>query len=126
MTPLADDARKHAARRPDPATTAAVLGHRPAHAEGFDGPIGDGPQGPPPVTPYRENADAEPVDANLGDDDGVTHNTEPWAALPSIDYTRSGIEVTPPGAPLAQAWSAVMAEVQEIRKEGRFSGGGAN
>jgi hypothetical protein len=59
------------------------------------------------------------------DDDGIVRNEQGiWQALPTVDYTHSGIEPTPPGASLAQAWAAVMAEVQEIRKNDRFSGGG--
>lgn len=58
--------------------------------------------------------------------DGEIPNESTWAALPDVDYTRSGIEPTPVGSPLAQAWQAVMAEVQEIRKADRFSGGGAS
>lgn len=61
------------------------------------------------------------------DGDGIVRNEAgTWQALPSIDYTHSGIEPTPPGSPLPQAWAAVMAEVLEIRKNDRFSGGGTN
>lgn len=122
---LADDARQHAQQ--------ALRGDTARHndMEHYDGPIGDGPQGPqPPVTRNAEYgySEATTVAAPVleSEDSGVTENTEPWAQLPAIDYTGSGIEATPPGAPLAQAWAAVMAEVQEIRKEGRFSGGGAS
>lgn len=113
---LADDARKHA-RTQDPATVAAVLGRNHVNDD------------PPPVTANAEHGyrDAETVQADLGaDDTGIIYNDETWQALPSVDYTNSGIEPTPPGAPLAQAWLAVMAEVQEIRKDGRFNGGGAS
>lgn len=57
---------------------------------------------------------------------GVITNEAAWEALPEVDYTGSAIPITPPGAPLAQAWAAVMAEVQEIRKDARFNGGGAS
>lgn len=121
--PLADDARKHASKVQDPATVAAVLGRNHVNDERPAEPA-------PTVTRNAEYgyADAETVNVPGLDpeDDGIVRNTESWEALPSIDYTGSGIEPTPPGSPLAQAWAAVMAEVQEIRKEGRFSGGGAS
>lgn len=59
-------------------------------------------------------------------DSGIIHNEESWQALPEVDYTNSGIPVTPTDAPLIQAWAAVMAEVTEVRKDAKFSGGGAN
>lgn len=87
----------------------------------------------PTVVPHGENRtvgdrpveDAEPTweDPN---DSGIVHNEESWEALPTIDYTNSGIPTTPTDAPLIQAWQAVMAEVTEVRKDGKFSGGGAN
>lgn len=154
--PLADDARQHAQRGKEQIASAVrgdTARHNNLE-EDFAGPIGDGPQGPQPTAPYREYTIAETQETTAlgrdapnrprsekiphpsGDDggngsawapdDGITQNTEPWAELPAIDYTGSGIEPTPAGAPLAQAWAAVMAEVQEIRKEGRFSGGGAS
>lgn len=120
---LADDARKHA-RTQDPATIAAVLGRNPVNDDVAQ-------DAPPTVVQHSRHgpgsAKTHTVEANLGDDStGVVYNDQAWEALPSVDYTNSGIEPTPPGAPLAQAWLAVMAEVQEIRKDARFSGGGAN
>lgn len=87
--------------------------------------------------PYRETAPTTTVNAEPNwdgltpgetglADDGEVANESTWTALPDVDYTKSGIEPTPIGAPLAQAWQAVMAEVQEIRKADRFSGGGAS
>lgn len=80
------------------------------------------PQSPPGDRPIE---DAEPT-WESDQDSGIVHNEESWEALPTIDYTSSGIPVTPTDAPLIQAWQAVMAEVTEVRKDAKFSGGGAN
>jgi hypothetical protein len=59
------------------------------------------------------------------EDSGVYRNSAPVMNLPEIDYTNSGLPVTPSDAPVQIAWAAVMAEVQQVNKGGRFSAPGA-
>lgn len=120
---LSDEAARHARSKNRTTTVSQDEAAASVRLDGDTQDVGTAPT----VTPYRTvtSRATETADPNWdGDDDGVVHNESSWEALPSIDYTGSGIPETPPGASLAQAWAAVMAEVQEIRKGEQFNGGG--
>lgn len=105
----------------DQARTAARAGSTPTYPPP-DRTVTDAPD-----PGGRFTADAEPVGDRpaSAEDTGIYRNSADPLELEPIDYTNSGLAVTDPGSSVHIAWAAVMAEIQQVTKDGKFQAPGA-